>query len=581
MSAELTQVGLQSEPPVEPGHILVVDDRPRNLQAIELSLQEYEHRMVRASSGEEALRLLLQRDFSLILLDVQLPDMNGFQVAEMVRSRERSRDIPIIFVTAFSQTDSDVLQGYALGAVDFLFKPIVPEVLRAKVSVLLALQERTAEVSYQAALLRAHERREHVRAMESERRLWEEETLRRQMEFERRRADELERAVNELERTEAKLNHSNQALEELDRRKNEFLAYLAHELRNPLAPLAAGLELVAEELPTTASEAQRAHEAMDRQLSHLTRLVDDLLDVARINSDRIELDCHPIALSRVIEQAVQTSDPLLRKREQQLVVDVEQSDKPIEVLGDTVRLTQVLSNLLNNASRYSPPGSRIDLRLHAEGDEVCLTVSDEGCGISGELLPRVFEMFVRSQNESGGLGVGLSLVDRLVRLHGGRVEATSDGLNEGATFTVWLPRQNVSHQSEAPPREIDASRLRDVRVVVVEDSDDIRDLVRLALERRGLSVYTASDGEAGVALILKQRPDIAVIDLGLPQLTGCEVAEQVRKVHGPESIRLIAMTGYGQAEDRDRAKKAGFDAHLVKPVRPRRLVEVIAETLGR
>lgn len=562
------------------GEILVVDDRPGNITAIEVALEAYADRLVKAQSGEEALRLLLERDVALILLDVQLPTMDGFEVARLVRQRERSRDTPIIFITAFSQSDSDVLKGYALGAVDFLFKPIVAEVLNAKVSVLLALQERTKEVELQAKRLREHERRAHEREMEVERRRWEQEALRLQMAEERRQADELRSAVNELERAEAELTRINQELETVDRRKDEFLAVLAHELRNPLAPLAAGLDLLRQtHAGAFPPEAQRAHEAMERQLMHLTRLVDDLLDLARIQSGRIELRRESVDLAEIVRQALQTSDPLIKKYSHRIHLVLPTA--PIVVNGDTVRLVQVVSNLLNNAARYTPPEGQIWVTAQLEGSEACIRVRDNGRGISPSLMRNVFDMFTRERLDNQGLGVGLALVNRLVKLHGGSVEAKSDGPGQGSEFVVRLPNMESKPGHAKPEAASQAVDVQGIKVVVVEDNDDIRDLMCASLEHRGFSVQSASDGEAGVKLILELHPHVAVVDMGLPLLDGCEVAERVRAKLGPDAIRLIAMTGYGQASDRERAKNAGFDNHLVKPVAPKHLVEVIAETLRR
>ncbi len=362
------------------GKILVVDDRQANILAIEVALEDYADRLIKAQSGEEALRLLLNQDVALILLNVQLPAMDGFEVARLIRQRERSRDTPIIFITAFSQSDANILKGYAAGAVDFLFKPIVGEVLSAKVGVLLALQERTAEVEYQAKLLRDHERREHERELEAERARWEEESLRRQMAEQRQQTEELRVAVSELERAEKELTRINRELEAVDRRKDEFLAVLAHELRNPLAPLAAGLDLLRETSgPDVPAVATRAREAMERQLAHLTRLVDDLLDRSRIQFGNIELRREPVELTEIISQAIQTSDPLIRKLEHTLSVDLPK--EPIWVLGDLVRLVQVVSNLLNNAARYTPERGKIWIVGVRQDDELLLSVRDNGRGI--------------------------------------------------------------------------------------------------------------------------------------------------------------------------------------------------------
>jgi CheY-like chemotaxis protein len=246
-----------------------------------------------------------------------------------------------------------------------------------------------------------------------------------------------------------------------------------------------------------------------------------------------------------------------------------------------VRLVQVVANLLNNAARYTPPEGDTWVDAALDGAEVCLRVRDNGRGISPSLMRNVFDMFTRERLDNQGLGVGLALVNRLVRLHGGSVEAKSEGPGQGSEFIVRLPAQESKAEdskTESTRRQVD---VQGVKVVVVEDNDDIRDLMCASLEHRGFAVQSASDGEAGVKLILETEPEVAVVDMGLPLLDGCEVAERVRQKLGPDRIRLIAMTGYGQASDRERAKNAGFDNHLVKPVAPKHLVEVIAETLRR
>src|SRR5688572_9570166 len=275
--------------------ILVIDDNPANLLAIEAALAGLGLNLVTAQSGADGLRQLLERDFALILLDIEMPGMNGFETARLVRGRLRTRHVPIIFVTAFSRDDREILEGYALGAVDFLFKPIVPEVLRAKASVFVELRRRTDEVARQAELLREAERQEHKRRLAEERQRWESEALREQMEKEKanaaataHKAAELARTVAALERVESELMERQRQLEQADRRKNEFLALLGHELRNPLAPIVTGLELIRSR-PFDDPILRKACGALERQVGHLTRLVDDLLDVSRITTGKIDL----------------------------------------------------------------------------------------------------------------------------------------------------------------------------------------------------------------------------------------------------------------------------------------------------
>src|SRR5688500_1917677 len=521
-----------------PPDILVGDDDPANLAAIEVALGDLGRRLVKASSGAEALRFLLAQDFALILLDVNMPGMDGFETARIIRGRERSRHVPIIFVTAHIREDIDILTGYSLGAVDFLFKPIVPEVLRAKASVFVELQQRTAEVARQAGQLQELERREGERRLQEERQRWEAESLR-----------------------------------EENRRKDEFLAVLAHELRNPLSPMVTGLELI-KVYGIEHDGLERVRASMERQVHHLIRLVDDLLDVSRISRGKINLRREPVDLARVIEQAVESTRPVLDERRHEL--EVEACPDPMHLMGDAVRLTQVVANLLHNAARYTEPGGRVRLSCGRDGEDAVVRIADNGRGIDPEMLGRVFEMFVQAENGGGGLGLGLTLVQRLVELHGGRVRAFSEGPGKGSEFIVRLPLAEVvadgQHEAtgEEPGDEGGA-----LRVVLVEDQDDVRAALEALLHGWGHHVESAADGIAGVALILDRRPDLALVDIAMPGLDGYSVARRVRAQLGSNAPRLVALTGFGREEDRDRARRAGFDAHITKPAGPKDLRRVL------
>lgn len=570
------------------GEILAVDDSLANLLAIEAALGDFGAHVVKTQSGADALRRLLTQDFALILLDVQMPIMDGFQTARMIRERQRNRETPIIFVTAHHREHADVLKAYELGAVDFLFKPIIPEVLRAKAGVLLALQRRTAEVAIQARLLREQEHQMHQRRLAEARRNWEDEMLRRQMEEERRvatetarRADELARTVAALEKVERELTRTNEDLAEADRRKDEFLATLAHELRNPLAPLSAGLEVLRLELaPDQVSERVTAtRSSMERQVRHLKRLVDELLDTSRIESGKVTLDIEVVDLREIVAQAVGICRAEIDERRQKLEVVL--PDEPAWVKGDLVRLTQVFANLLNNANRYTDVGGNIRLECHADGERAVVSVTDDGQGISRHVISRIFDIFVQERTGTGGLGIGLTLVRQLVELHGGEVSGDSEGLGRGSRFEVKLPLAPATEQRALPETEAvmtetvepeaeskkGRSAERNLRVVVVDDSEDIRETMCALLSLWGHEVQTAGDGRAGLDLILEQAPDVAVVDIGLPELDGLEVARAVRASPRGHQVRLVAMTGFGQKQDRIRVVQAGFDTHLVKPAR--------------
>lgn len=550
--------------------VLVVDDNRLNLVALEAALSETFVNVVQAQSGNAALRMLLDRDFALILLDVQMPTLDGFETAKLIRQRARTRNTPIIFVTAHDRADEDVLRAYELGAVDFLTKPIVPAILRAKAMVFVNLRLQHLEVERQAELLRQHERREHERLLDDERRRWEEEALRRVLEEERKaslalehKANELSRTVRELESVKAELTHLNAQLAASDQRKTEFIAVLAHELRNPLAPIVASLELVRERMQTSADPLEaKAFQIIERQTGQLVRLVDDLLDVSRITSGRIELRKVQAQLHDIVEQAIATSRPAIDQARHTLHVAL--LDEDVTLLADPVRLVQVLSNLLNNAARYTEPGGTIRLSVHREGETLRLVVADNGRGMSGETQGRVFEMFAQERPGSGGLGVGLTLVKRLVELHDGTVDVESAGPGLGSTFVVTLPLIAQTQEPVDTPRSMEKP-LQALRIVLVEDNPDIRESVHALLKIWGHSVQEASTGPSGVELIVSTRPDLAFVDIGLPEIDGCEVATRVRARTSGSNVRLFAMSGYGQEGDRKRIIEAGFDGLIVKP----------------
>lgn len=549
------------------GDILVVDDNSANLLAMEAVLGPLGSPVVRAQSGQEALHLLLERDFALILLDVQMPLLDGFETARMIRDRRRSRHTPIIFVTAHGREEKDVLAAYQLGAVDFMFKPVVAEVLRSKASVFVELYRRSALLARQSEQLRQHERREHERALEEERRRWDEEALHRQME----------------------------ELAEADRRKDEFLAVLAHELRNPLSAIVTGCNLLEHKLSEVAGidpSILHTRNRIDRQAQHLRRLVDDLLDLGRINSGKIELKLATTSAQDVIEQAVVTTSSVIEERNHDLVVQVPPS--PVVLHADPVRLIQAVANLINNAARYTDEGGTIWIRcaVGAGGDTVRIEVRDNGRGIPPELLPRVFDIFVQeSGNEGGkegGLGLGLTIVKRLIDLHGGRITASSPGPGLGSTFALELKIDPVATAAAAaagagnavadsppdPPADREKPALP-LSVVLIEDNEDIRESMSEFLSDLGHSVRSAADGGSGLSMILETRPDVAIVDVGLPVLDGYQVATQVRERMGATAPRLVAMTGYGQEADRRRARDAGFDRHLVKPAELSDIIAVL------
>jgi signal transduction histidine kinase len=357
-----------------------------------------------------------------------------------------------------------------------------------------------------------------------------------------------------------------------NRAKDEFLAMLSHELRNPLGAIstaALALERVDAQTPSGA----RLRQIIHRQTQRLTRLVDDLLDVAKATAGKIMLDAQPLDLGRVVSGCVRALRDSGRGHEHVVIFRSE----PVVVNADSTRLEQVITNLLENAIKYTPAGGEVKVEVRRDAGDAVLSVSDTGMGIAPEIFPRIFEVFAQGQQamdrSRGGLGVGLTLARRLVEVHGGTIEAFSEGVGRGARFTVRLP---VEETAVAPPPVASPAPLAIRRTLIVEDNDDARDSLRLLLESLGHEVIEATDGTEGVALALQHRPDVMLIDLGLPGIDGYEVARAVRAHPEGKSVTLIAVTGYGHAEDRRRSKQAGFDAHLVKPVSPAALSSLMS-----
>jgi PAS domain S-box-containing protein len=356
-----------------------------------------------------------------------------------------------------------------------------------------------------------------------------------------------------------------EALEEASRQKDRFLATLAHELRNPLAPLYYAAELLER---GSKEQLQWARGVIERQVSHMTRLIDDLLDISRISRGQLEVRREPIAVANVVHAAIEASYGSLKEHGQTLHADV--PEVPIIVRGDLVRLSQVVTNLLKNAAKFSIGAGHVRLAVRQDGAHtVCLTVEDEGAGIAAEDLPHVFEMFYRGQGGrrmQGGLGVGLYLVRRLVELHDGTVDVHSDGRGRGAVFTVRLPVEHSSAVAQAPPPQPPPRHRRPRRVLIVDDNRDSADALAKLLSAAGDEVRTAYEGWSALDEAASFKPGVVLLDLGMPTLDGYEVCRRIRKQPWGRGVLMIALTGWGRAEDRRRTREAGFDAHLVKPV---------------
>jgi signal transduction histidine kinase len=367
-------------------------------------------------------------------------------------------------------------------------------------------------------------------------------------------------------------------LQRADRQKDEFLAVLAHELRNPLAPIRTALELV-RMAGTEGAKRERACDVMDRQLRQLVRLVDDLLDVSRITRGRIALQKEPLELSIAIQHAIETSRPTIEAAGHEFTVTY--PSEAIYVEADSTRLSQVFANLLNNAAKYTPRGGHITLAAERRGSTAVVSVRDTGVGIPPNMLGQIFDMFTQVdrslEKTHGGLGIGLTLVKRLVEMHGGAVEARSEGAGTGSEFVVLLPTYRIAARD---PLEGEATRpgwtASSRRILVVDDNQDAAECLAELLRIKGHDVRTAHDGLAAVDAAQVFRPAVVLMDLGMPGLNGYDAASRIRESHGG-SVLLIAVTGWGQEDDRRRSREAGFSHHLIKPVDPDALDALLGE----
>ena len=798
----------------DPINILIVDDEPKNLTVLEAILNDPAYRLVRAESADKALLALVAEEFALLILDIRMPGMTGFELAQIIKDRKKTTRVPIIFLTAYYNEDQHVLTGYDSGAVDYLHKPVSAPILRSKVAVFAELHrtQRECGLANHTLLAEMTERRraeEQLRVLnetleqrvaertealrESERNYraltvasseiayrmsadwstmlpldgrqlmassdqpladwaWLDKSLppdeyplvrqtiseaiarktlfelehrvrrpdgsigwtrsravpildeneeviawfgaasditdRKQAETELKVSEtryrrlfesakdgilildahaatitdanpfmaemlgfsqdefvgkelwqiglfkdveaskaamrELQekgyiryedlpletkagrritvefvsnvygedgeaviqcniRDISDRRQVEESLRQRAADLSEADRRKDEFLATLAHELRNPLAPVRMAVEVLRMKGPAI-PELQWARDVIDRQTQALTRLIDDLMDVSRINHGKIELQREQVELEKIVQGAVETSRPLIEEMGHELTVTLPPG--PVIVNADLTRLAQVMLNLLNNATKYTERGGRIDLRAELQGSDVVVSVTDTGIGIPAEKLLTIFEMFSQVEGalsrSPGGLGIGLCLVKRLVEMHGGSVEAKSGGPGKGSEFVVRLPiavaqtypRQGSDDGDKAQPTS-------DLRILVVDDNRDAAETLAMLLKMMGNNVHTAHDGEEAVAAAREFQPDVVLCDIGLPKLNGYEACRQMKAQAWDKKMILIAVTGWGQDDDRRKSEKAGFDHHLVKPVDPQALITLLAELLPK
>jgi signal transduction histidine kinase/DNA-binding response OmpR family regulator len=679
-------------------NILIVDDRPDKLLVYRTLLEELQQNLYTASSGDDALRQVLEHDFALILLDVNMPGLDGLETAALIRNRRKSAHTPIILVTADYGDELRMTKAYSLGAVDYIASPVVPEILRAKVKVFVELyllaeqakrqaQERIALIEEKAAreaAERASRRlaflaeasgtlassldleatlREISRLVvprfadvgivslvstegQAERHemawstndaehnfltaslaelgdpLLDEAVLRVRssgkpesierdpdgppasritlprglavhalmlvpllvrgrnlgvltlgLEASERRfdADTLAMIAELASRGATALDNALlfRKIQEEDQRKNEFLAMLAHELRNPLAPISNAVHIlrVSEDDST---KIVWARELIARQLKQLVRLVDDLLDVSRITRGKIELKIETVDVAQVAAAAIETSTPNIDAQRHALSLQL--PAEPVQLKGDFARVAQILSNLVNNAAKYTPKGGRISLSAAREGDEVVFRIRDSGVGIPPEFLASIFDPFTQVDRtlarSHGGLGIGLTLVRRLVEMQNGKVTVRSEGRNRGSEFTVRLPATTEAAEAAASFRASPGPSPAGLRVLVVDDNRDVADSTASIMRMNGCDVHVAYDGKAALESVQRLRPDAVLLDIGLPAIDGYLVAEHIRAQPENGCTMIVAVSGYGQEQDRMRSKSVGFDYHVVKPIDP-------------
>jgi signal transduction histidine kinase/DNA-binding response OmpR family regulator len=683
--------------PDRKANILVVDDLPDKRLAFREVLEELDENLVLVESGAEALRELLVREFAVIVLDVNMPDIDGIETAELIRAHSKTAHTPIIFVTAYAD-ELQTTRGYALGAVDYIRTPLIPEILRSKVRVFVDLfraQRRAAEAARAEAERAAAEAAkrsseflayasrelgaslhldsilarllellvpavggcaaleldidgqsearykagaEPVEALESlaslppavcramsearaggylmgirveptrearwpaglrfayvlplvvgERRLGacvvgtrgtdiqplEEHDL---QEVATRAAIAVDNArlYRSLEREMARAKAAEEKLQEASRRKDEFLAMLSHELRNPLSPIISAVHVLGKIAPDDGRIAW-AREVVERQVTHLAGLVDDLLDVSRITQGKITLNREAVNLAKVLEHSIEIVRSPLDAKQHRLQLRVPET--PVWVFGDFARLCQIFSNALHNAIKYTGDGGEIDLTATPDRGSVVVVIRDNGIGIEPQFLPYVFDVFTQGyrglDRSQGGLGVGLAVVRRLVELHQGEVSVSSTGAGRGTEVRVTLPCISEVPQPAIEIAALSAAAGDARRVLVVDDNTDAAESIAMFLSLSGHDVRTVGDGHGALACLESFTPHVAIVDIGLPVMNGYELARAIRTRLGADAPLMIALTGYGQAEDFDLSRAAGFDHHFVKPADLRSIQSLI------
>jgi PAS domain S-box-containing protein len=611
--------------------ILNVDDNDGARYAKNRILQGAGFEVVEATNGTDALEMVKRLNPALVLLDVKLPDINGIEVCRRIKANPDSSMVLVLQTSAALTGRADKIRGLEGGADNYLAAPIEADELIANVNALVRMRQTQVELrdseerfrqitdniddvfwmfsvpdgnlvyvspaysaiwggstdalrEHSGAWLDAVHVDDHERVAQRWRQLanvshYDDEFRINgpdgRIHWVRDRMFAVRNARGEVYRV-ARVTSDITTRKEMeallraaDRNKNQFLATLAHELRNPLSPIRNAAALLGAAGEGSNERQARAREVITRQVDHLAHLVDDLLDVARISEGKIVLRTEEVDLGAVIQQAIETAGPLITARGHHL--DVQLPEQQVWVQGDPVRLAQSVGNLLHNAAKFTPKGGKIAVSVSLTGNErVQIAVRDNGIGIAEDNLPRIFGMFaqvdVPPDRAPEGLGIGLSLVSHLIELHGGHLSADSPGIGMGSTFTVELPLLRASAQESAlshcEPAEAGGSGMR---VLLVDDNVDAMEMMGFLLAEMGYETCTTSDAAQIEELALRHKPQVIVLDIGLPGIDGYEVARRIKKNPALANIRLVAHTGYGSPEDRRRAMDAGFDAHLVKP----------------
>lgn len=531
------------------GTVLVLEDDEGLAQLVRRRLERLGYAVVSATTPDEAMTVLEAGAVELVVLDYRLRgDVSGLDFYR--RLQAEGSDIPAILVTGFAD-EAKVIEAIRAGVRDFV--PKTPDFLDY---LLPAIERVTSQV------------RTKRQAAETE--------------AVRRTNEQLQESIAERRRLEEELRLRNEQLIEADRRKDEFLAMLAHELRNPLAAIGNCSKLLRR--VTTQTDRDWCQEVIERQAGQLARLIDDLLDISRVARGKVELRKERISLREAVDRATATVRPLLSERSHTLTIALPAG--PLRLEADPTRMEQILVNLLTNAAKYTDPGGQITVSARENKHETTITVTDTGVGIAPEMLPRIFDLFAQVDHSldraQGGLGIGLTLVRRLAELHGGHVEARSEGLGKGSEFSVRFPRPD---DSETVTAKVDASptlaHQTGACVLVVDDNRDMAIGMASLLQFAGFDARTAHDGTSALKAAYELHPQIILLDIGLPGMDGFEVAARLRSDETCKNTVIVAVSGYGQEADRRRSQEAGFDHHVVKPIDHDALITLLSDIIER